>query len=191
LHLWVESALLLCVLGETEEITSNIEFYNSQIAEQQKNTTNIDEAVQNINNNLIEVGIDDFSVCKASDSDFYFLKRTSDDKTGSFKTFSEGEKMMISFLYFIELCNGKKSKNEVEKQKIIVIDDPISSLSHNHIFNVAQLIGKHFRKKFEQIFLITHSLYFFHEINRLFSDKKHIRIHKTQDEKYLQGDGTR
>jgi len=171
---------------QIKDITSEITLYNTQISAQQKNTINIEEAVQNINNNLQQVGIDDFSVCKTSDSDYYFLKRTSDDKTGSFKTFSEGEKMIISFLYFIELCHGKKSKDEEEKQKIIVIDDPISSLAHNHIFNVAQLIKlKIFKKPYEQFFIFTHSLYFFHEFTKIVSKKEkekmyqYIRIKKT------------
>ena len=49
-----------------------------------------------------------------------------------------------------------------------MIDDPISSLSHIYIFNVAQLIKQYFinpkQKDFIQIFILTHSLYFFHEL---------------------------
>jgi wobble nucleotide-excising tRNase len=40
----------------------------------------------------------------------------------------------------VELCKGKESETEEIQNKIVVIDDPISSLSHNYIFNVAQLI---------------------------------------------------
>lgn len=91
--------------------------------------------------------------------------------------------MIISFLYFLELCRGKKDATEAGKNKIIVIDDPISSLSHIYVFNIGRLIKKEFFGKrstktneetqekevvwsyqYEQIFILTHSLYFFYEI---------------------------
>ena len=74
--------------------------------------------------------------------------------------------LIISFLYFIELCRGKKETTETGKKKIIVIDDPISSLSHIYVFNVGRLIHSEFLRsdKYEQIFLLTHSLYFFYEM---------------------------
>ena len=91
--------------------------------------------------------------------------------------------MIISFIYFIELCRGKKEATEVNKKKVIVIDDPISSLSHIYVFNIGRLIKNEFfglskKKKneqtgkesfdtdspYEQVFILTHSLYFFYEM---------------------------
>ncbi|EMM97691.1 AAA domain protein [Leptospira interrogans serovar Zanoni str. LT2156] len=72
--------------------------------------------------------------------------------------------MIISFLYFIELCKGKISTTSIVTKKIIIIDDPISSLSHIYVFNIGQLIKKYFtnpNSDYEQIFILTHSLYFF------------------------------
>lgn len=52
--------------------------------------------------------------------------------------------------------------------KIIVIDDPVSSLSHNFVYEIAMLIQKEIIKKpFRQVFLLTHNLFFFHEIMNL------------------------
>ena len=69
---------------------------------------------------------------------------------------SEGEKTIISFLYFLELCKGKESKDEAIAEKIVVIDDPISSLSHIYIFNIAHLIRKtFFTDEYKQIFILT------------------------------------
>lgn len=85
----------------------------------------------------------------------------------TFQTLSEGEKMVISFLYFIELCRGKQNVSEATKKKIIVIDDPISSLSHIYVFNISQLIKRHFtnpESSYDQVFILTHSLYFFYEL---------------------------
>ena len=86
--------------------------------------------------------------------------------------------MMISFLYFCELCKGKASAEDTHAQRIAVIDDPISSLSHVFIFNVGELIRLVFFKgdRFSQVILLTHSLYFFYEM----TDPDHERREKTQ-----------
>jgi wobble nucleotide-excising tRNase len=131
---------------------------------EQRKTVNIDEAIGNINNNLLELGIDDFRISKYHDNFYKIIRDDTNDNT--FLTLSEGEKMMISFLYFLELCKGKKDITEVANKKIIIIDDPISSLSHVFVFNVGEFIKREFcnSSKFEQVFIFTHSLYFFYEM---------------------------
>lgn len=107
--------------------------------EQQKKTVNIDEAIENINNGLKDLGISGFFINKYDDS-LYKIER-NDSCENTFQTLSEGEKMIITFLYFRELCKGKVSIDSPSRKKIIVIDDPISSLSHIFIFNIGQLIS--------------------------------------------------
>ena len=125
--------------------------------EVQKEIINIDEAIDNINTELKFLGADGFRIEKEGDN-FYKIKRGNKGKA-QFETLSEGEKTIISFLYFLELCKGKEEKNEVSTEKIVVIDDPISSLSHIYVFNVAQLIKKtFFNNNYKQIFILTHSL---------------------------------
>ena len=158
------------------EIESKIVKQKNIILEQQKKTVNIKEAIDNINNGLIELGIDGFKIEKHSETMYRISRAEQCDNT--FKTLSEGEKMIISFLYFRELCKGKKNASSYIKKKIVVIDDPISSLSHIHIFNIGELIKKDFfnSSNYEQIFILTHSLYFFYEM----SDAKHERRHEMQ-----------
>ncbi len=112
------------------------------------------------------------------DKDHYRIQREYEQDDAVFKSLSEGEKTIISFLYFVELCRGKENQDET-KQKIIVIDDPISSLSHIYIFNVAQLIREYFingnQTEFLQCFVLTHSLYFFHELVRV-SKGKYLKL---------------
>lgn len=147
-----------------KEYTTKIETQISIISEQQKKTVNIEEAITNINNGLVDLGITDFEIKKHSANLYKIVRGESQEKV--FHSLSEGEKMIISFLYFIELCQGKKEATEVGKKKIIVIDDPISSLSHIYIFNVGRLIHNEFLRseKYDQVFLLTHSLYFFYEM---------------------------
>ena len=150
---------------KVEESEENISIQNQVIAEQQKKTVNIEKPITFINNGLIELGLDDFKLMKHSNS-MYKIERSEQD-IDIFHTLSEGEKMIISFLYFVEMCRGKKSADDVSGKKIIVIDDPISSLSHIFVFNIGRLIKNNFLKKdsiFEQVFVFTHSLYFFYEL---------------------------
>ncbi len=86
--------------------------------------------------------------------------------------------MMISFLYFCELCKGKSNADDTQTKRIAVIDDPIASLSHVFIFNVGQLIGTVFFKsnRVSQVFVLTHSLYFFYEL----TDPNHDRRKENQ-----------
>lgn len=126
---------------------------------------NIDEAVISINNRLIELGIDSFKIEKYDeDKAEYKLVRSEESENNIFESLSEGEKIIISFLYFIEECRGKDDSKTADKKKIVVIDDPISSLSHIYVFNIGTLIKSEFfgsSKFYEQIFVLTHNLYFF------------------------------
>lgn len=147
-----------------KDLSTKISDQRAIISEQQKQTVNIEEAIKNINNGLIDLGITDFKIKNHSDALYKIVRGENDDKI--FRSLSEGEKMIISFLYFLELCKGKKEATETGKKKIIVIDDPISSLSHIYVFNVGRLIHNEFLRsdKYEQVFLLTHSLYFFYEM---------------------------
>ena len=159
-------------------ITENlISAANAEIAAAQKETVNTDQAVANINGTLLELGIDDFSVQK-HDENFYCLRRTNTSTSSDFSTFSEGEKMIITLLYFCEVCKGRKSAEDVNDEKIVIFDDPISSLSHIYVFNVGQLLRSTFFQSdlIKQVFVFTHSLYFFYEL----TDPKHERREKEQ-----------
>lgn len=115
---------------------------------------------------LVDIGITDFTIEKYSEDNALYRLRREGSRGNVFKTLSEGEKMVISFLYFIELCKGETTVDSSATGKIVVIDDPISSLSHIYVFNIGRLIHNEFLRtnKYEQIFVLTHSLYFFYEL---------------------------
>lgn len=175
------------------QIDKEINENRTLIEENRKKTVNIDEAVENIKNGLIDIGITDFTIEKHSEEDaLYRLKRDNADED-VFKTLSEGEKMVISFLYFIELCKGESVAENVSNNKIVVIDDPISSLSHIYVFNIGRLIQNEFLRteKYNQIFVLTHSLYFFYELTNIKHDErketqKLFRICKNLDGSYFE-----
>lgn len=157
-------------------INREIEEQKKEIELQQKRTVNIDEAVSRINSGLIELGIDGFHVERHSDV-LYRIART-EECANTFQTLSEGEKMIISFLYFRERCRGKRDASDTTHKKTVVIDDPISSLSHIYVFNIGQMIKNDFfdSSDYEQIIVLTHSLYFFYEL----TDTNHGRRKENQ-----------
>jgi wobble nucleotide-excising tRNase len=157
---------------DASKINKSIEASNLKISNLRKQTVNIEESIENINRGLVEIGIDGFSVISHGE-DFYRVSRSS-DQGNAFHSLSEGEKTVISFLYFIELCKGQKTANAVPQTKVVVIDDPISSLSHLYVFNIGQLIKRYFinDKSYAQVFVLTHSLYFFYELTHTNKEKR-------------------
>jgi len=174
------------ILKAIDTLNSDIKKQRNIIIEQQKETVNIAEAITNINNGLVELGIEDFKIKNHKDNLYKIVRGESEVRI--FQSLSEGEKMIISFLYFVEMCRGKKDITDAGKRKIIVIDDPISSLSHIYVFNVGQMIRKEFMlsNNYEQFFLLTHSLYFFYELtdtnhDRRKANQKLFRMIKNSD----------
>lgn len=151
--------------------TSLVEL-ESRITETQKATVNIDVAIGKINIELVNLGILDFHI-KKHDDHLYQLERPGGG-TNSFQSLSEGEKMIIALLYFCELCEGNESPDEQPKDRIVVLDDPISSMSHIFVFNVGRLLMSRFFKeeKIKQVFVFTHSLYFFYELTDIKKDRR-------------------
>ena len=173
--------------SKLETLDEDIKTEQDKIAENQKKTVNIDEAVENIKAGLLDIGISDFTIEKYSEEEALYRLQRGDD-SADFRTLSEGEKMVISFLYFIELCKGMTKTDEMVNNRIVVIDDPISSLSHIYVFNIGRLIHNEFlhRQEYKQVFVFTHSLYFFYELAKTGKDesggaKKLFRIEKDSE----------
>lgn len=154
----------------------------SILKDNNKNVTNIDETINYINADLSRFGILDVEIKKIKKSekkDTYRLIRTNDSKP-IFNSLSEGEKTVISFLYFIRLCAGSETEEDTKK-KIIVIDDPVSSLSHMYVFNIADsikrvIIDKIKENQFLQCFILTHSLYFFNELCQRYKHNNKVQL---------------
>lgn len=139
------------------------------VTENREKITNIDQSIDSINSALGMLGLKGFVVVKEEgDLPQYRLQRPGQQK-GVFKTLSEGEKTLISFLYFLEVCNGELDSKggKLKSNRVIVIDDPISSLSHNYVYDIASLIYRRVlnpKDRFKQVLILTHNLFFFHEL---------------------------
>lgn len=181
----------------------------SEIESLREQTISTKEAVENINTILKNSGFESFSIEEKELTDNniseYYLKRDSGEDEDVFKTLSEGEKNFIAFLYYYQLCLGVHDIDESEKKKILVIDDPVSSLDSQVLFIVNSLIQhliankgktkpekKEFKNKLlEQVFILTHNIYFHKEISlishqRICIDNKFYTIKKINSESKIQ-----
>jgi len=95
----------------------------------------------------------------SSDEVGYILKRNG--KECSFSSLSEGERNFIALAYFLISINDEEDNRLVE-ESIIVIDDPVSSLDSDTLFQVfAILFGEIENNPKRQYFILTHNLDFF------------------------------
>ena len=156
-------------------VQEKIDNQNTIILTNQAQTKNIDTAVNRINDRLESFGLEGFKIQKIEamqekNAHFYKIAHNEQEATdNAFKKLSEGEKTLVSFLYFVEMCLGTDDadKDGHAANRIIVIDDPISSLSFNLVFDVATLIKDLFLTpdtEYKQILILTHHLYFLHEL---------------------------
>ncbi|MFS8181417.1 AAA family ATPase [Pseudovibrio denitrificans] len=119
---------------------------------------------------------------------------------------SEGECSLIAFCYFMARLRDVQSQ---EKNLIVWIDDPISSLDSNHVFFVFSLIeaelarpikedGKPKKYRYDQMFISTHNLEFLKFLKRLsvpmkkiegkkdpIADSRYFMVERIKDESAL------
>ena len=92
------------------------------------------------------------------------------DGTLANDTLSEGEASFLTFLYFYHLMSGSLDSIGVNDRRIVVIDDPISSMDADVLFVVSSLVRKLAQEArggkgtTEQLIVLTHNITFHREI---------------------------
>lgn len=149
-------------------LRENIEALSETIVEQGKNVTSVQPTVDEINRTLRAYGFTNFSVEPTDeDSNKYMIVR--EDGTSASQTLSEGEETFLTFLYFMQLTKGSIDREHISDKKIIVLDDPISSLDSNILYivgNMVKELSKQIRNDegdVEQLFVFTHNVFFHKE----------------------------
>ena len=139
-----------------------------EISELEEQMTSIRPSVDGINRILGSLGFRGFSVAIAEDGVSYRLLRQ--DGSDAKDNLSEGERTFITFLYFYHLVKGSESATGVTTDRIVVFDDPISSLDSDVLFVVSSLIkgiigeAESGDGSIKQLFVLTHNVYFHKEV---------------------------
>jgi wobble nucleotide-excising tRNase len=143
---------------------------DSQIKELAKTVTSIQPSVDEINKTLNSFGFQNFEIVPSKTGvNQYQIQR--EDGTLAESTLSEGEITFITFLYYLQLAKGSTTEENITNERILVVDDPISSLDSNVLFVVSTLLKEIIKalKKDEgnikQIILLTHNVYFHKEVS--------------------------
>ena len=187
--LGLEMQNLQATITKQNEIVETIQ---GELRDLRSQTVETETAIANINTMLLDAGFQGFVVRPHNEVMFsekgaevflpqpplhYEVVRTD---TGLVATdLSEGEKNFLAFLYFQQRVFGSETSDGDDRQKIVVIDDPVSSMDSSALF----IIGEQVRKMIEicrnnadnrgavmkgnfikQIFILTHNAYFHREI---------------------------
>lgn len=140
----------------------------AEIRELEKQTTSIQPTIDAINSLLSSFGFQGFKLARAASGTSYKLVRS--DGSDAKATLSEGEKTFVTFLYFYHLLKGSDSDSGMTTDRIVVFDDPVSSLDSDILFIVSSLIKGIFDEvrvgtgHIKQIFVLTHNVYFHKEV---------------------------
>lgn len=168
-------------LSEIEKLDSQIEDLEKEIRSYQALKDSDKEGAEQytyfiqsfLNRDDIEIKLDDVT------KKFILLR---DNQNAS--NLSEGEKTAIAFSHFLVSIKALESKNKF-KDFILFIDDPISSLDGNHIFQVNSLLkemlfsnknsGGQWEIRCKQLFFSSHNFEFFNLLKELPLNKKESR----------------
>ncbi|WP_432463082.1 AAA family ATPase [Agarivorans sp. QJM3NY_33] len=141
---------------------------DAEIKALEKDTTSIQPTIDAIDSLLKSFGFTSFTIGKSTKDRCYSIVRG--DGSCAKETLSEGEKTFISFLYFYHLLKGSFSEIGITTDRVVVIDDPVSSLDSDILFIVSTLIKglmsdtRNDSSLMKQLFILTHNTYFFKEV---------------------------
>ncbi|MCK9398147.1 MAG: AAA family ATPase [Methylobacter sp.] len=151
-------------INQRETTKKNLD---KQITEKEANSTSIIHTKNEINKTLKSFGFINFSISDADKGCYKIVRQNGVDAK---ETLSEGEYTFITFLYFYQLIKGSIKESGLSGDKVVVIDDPISSLDSNVLFIVSNLVKEiikdcHNKQNgIKQIFILTHNIYFHKEV---------------------------
>lgn len=154
---------------ESDNLQKKCKDLNRERVELSKNMTSIEPTIVEINEMLLSFGFLNFKIDAAEENGYYRIVRENGDN--ALRSLSEGEKTFITFLYFMKLIKGAVQEKEISLERVVVFDDPISSLDSNILFIVSTLIRqcmfevKNNNGNIKQIFILTHNVYFHKELS--------------------------
>lgn len=151
--------------------------FEMEIADLNKKIVSTGPTIKSINDLLRDSGFQGFSLReKRGQQNVYEVVRQDEQVADKL---SEGERNFIAFLYFYHLVRGSHNDDDVSKDKIVVFDDPVSSMDSSVLFIVSTLVREmvevcHNNADYldnqvqgnyiKQIFILTHNVYFHREI---------------------------
>lgn len=151
------------------KLEGEVKAIDAQIQTLEKDATSVQPTVDEINKLLASYGFNSFSIERDGNRDRYRLRRA--DGSSARRTLSEGERTFITFLYFYFLAQGSASGTGTQSDRVVVLDDPVSSLDSDVLFIVSSLIHRLIESirsgqgPVKQLFVLTHNVHFHKEVS--------------------------
>ena len=161
------------ISNSIKKANERLDSINQQLRFLRAKTTTTQTTIGDINEILDSFGFKGFRLDKAIDNDKYRIIRPNEDDSDAQSSLSEGEISFVTFLYFYFLINGTQDAADTIDDRVIVFDDPVSSLDNDVLFAVSCLIRKIIREakggksKTKQVIVLTHNAYFFRHLTYL------------------------
>lgn len=164
--------------GNRDKAKSDADAMQAEIGRLNQQTVNTTAAKDSINRLLSAAGFQGFHLREKPGTQYVYELVRDDDKTAH--GLSEGERNFIAFLYFYHMVIGSQSDDGKTVNKIVVIDDPVSSMDSSSMFTVASLVrdliaicynnyemseSGNPNDHIKQLFCLTHNPYFFKEVS--------------------------
>jgi wobble nucleotide-excising tRNase len=136
----------------------------------EKSITSVQPTVDEINGLLSQFGFTGFKLKTAGEKN-HLYEIVRDDGGNATETLSEGERSFVSFLYFYQMLRGSLTETGASADRVVVFDDPVSSLDSDVLFIVSALIKRIIKEASEQkgqikqVFVLTHNVYFHKEVS--------------------------
>ncbi len=150
--------------NKKEQNTRDIEERRRRIREIETQLSDIAKAADKINQYLRSMFGKEHIKLEATDKNKFKILRDGSES----KNLSSGEKTAIAFSYFLTRLEDKDT--DISKA-VVFIDDPISSLDSNHLYNTFAVIQAKL-SSCRQLIVSTHNHEFFNLIKEWFKDNK-------------------
>ncbi|MBP9999978.1 MAG: AAA family ATPase [Clostridiales bacterium] len=164
------------ILARQAEIKAELTALKAEIKALSKEVASLDPTIDSINERLEDYGFTGFRLRKdkKEKNKFRIVRGENEAARG----LSEGEKNFLGFLYFYYKIFNQNPADAERKEKIIVIDDPISSMDSSSIFHISSMVRDLIDKcllnakisktpktsTIRQLFVLTHNAFFHRQI---------------------------
>lgn len=160
------------------DANESIRALDTELKDLRRQTVETDTAKDNINQMLRDSGMEGLRLVSRPDAPNVYEIRRADDSVA--ENLSEGERNFIAFLYFCQLVQGTDAPDGSTHDKVVVIDDPVSSMDNQALFIVSALTRQMIEicrnaadgssptetsNYIKQIFILTHNAYFHREVS--------------------------
>jgi wobble nucleotide-excising tRNase len=174
---------LLSLEEQIKQLDIEIGQLREGIRDLEREIVSTQPTVDQINNILKKFGFENFILATAEEGKRYQIRRL--DGRDAKDTLSEGEKTFVTFLYFYHLIKGSQDENALSEERIVVFDDPVSSLDSNVLFIISSLIRgiivdvRTGQGNIRQMLILTHNTFFHYEVSFDKKEKGHSGKDKT------------